>query len=153
FALNQAVRSANAAVRGESEGAPIGTDHTKLAIANYLSAMYPTGAAPAIDVTDPRHLPPSWQSGQNPALAAAMKNAFTTAVNRYCMQCHRLNALDFADYNNFSALAAQQGNQSVLERYINADLTDPQSLPMPQSELMFKNLQADSAAKQALQDW
>ncbi len=153
FALNQAIRSANVAIRGESEGAPVGTDHSKQAILGYLDEIYPTGAPPSVSVHDPRHLPPSWQSGQNPALTAAMHNVFTSAVNPYCMGCHRVNAIHFADYGTFSSLAALQGATPVLDLYLDADLTNPASLPMPQSQLMFTNLHGDAAAQQSIQDW
>jgi glucose/arabinose dehydrogenase len=153
FALNQAVKSANTAVRGESEGAPVGTDHSKQAILAYLGEMYPTGAPPALNVHDPAHIPPSWQTGQNPALTDAMHNVFTTSVNPYCMGCHRVNAVHFADNSTFSSLAAQEGGTPVLELYLNADLSNPTSLPMPQSELMFHNVHQDQAALQAFQDW
>jgi glucose/arabinose dehydrogenase len=153
FALNQAIKSANTAIRGESEGAPVGTDHAKQALLGYLGEIYPTGAPPSLSVHDAKHLPASWQSGQNPALTSAMQSVFTTAINPYCMGCHRANAVHFADFGTFSSLAALEGGTPVIDLYLNADLTNAASLPMPQSQLMFTNLHNDAAALQSIQDW
>jgi glucose/arabinose dehydrogenase len=154
FALNQAVRSANAAIRGEGEGAPIGTDHSKLAIGSYVEEMYPTGAPPARGVHDAAHLPPSWRATlQNPALTSATRALYATTTSAYCMGCHRVNALDFANYATFSSLAALEGGTAVIQLYVDADLSNPNSLPMPQSQLMFTNLHADAPALQAITDW
>jgi glucose/arabinose dehydrogenase len=154
FALNQAVRSANSAVHGEAEGAPLGTDHAKQAMLKYLDDMYPTGAPPARAVNDAAHLPATWAApAPNPVLGLATRTLYTTTVSRYCMGCHRINALDFTNYGTFSSLASYAGNTAVLELYIDADLTNPTALPMPQSQLMFENLHKDGAALQAVQDW
>ncbi len=157
FNLNQAIKSANAAVHSEAEGAPVGTDHSKQAMADYVTAMYPSGAAPALSVHDVGHIPSAWISaGDNPALAQTKSDLFEKLVNPYCMSCHRVNALDFADYNVFQVLSADQSGEAVLEHYIQPDPTDPQrkkTVAMPQSELLFNNLQADADAQTAVGNW
>ena len=155
--MNQAIRTANAAVRSEAEGAPVGTDHSKQAIGDYVTAMYPQNAAPAIGVHDAGHIPAAWiTSTDNSALAQAKSDLFEKLVNPYCMGCHRVNALNFADYNVFQTLSADQGGKAVLKHYIEPDPTDPQrkkTVAMPQSELMFNNLRADGDALDAVEGW
>jgi mono/diheme cytochrome c family protein len=157
FNLNQAIRTANLAVRAEAEGAPVGTDHAKQAIGDYVTALYPGNAAPAISVHDAAHVPAAWiASSDNPALAQAKSDLFEKLVNPYCMGCHRVNALNFADYDVFQTLSADQGGKAVLKHYIEPDPADPdrkKTVAMPQSELMFNNLRADADALDAVEGW
>jgi glucose/arabinose dehydrogenase len=157
FNLNQAIRTANNNVRSEAEGAPVGTDHSKQAILDYLGHMYPNNAPPAASVHDAGHIPASWiDSTDNPSLAQTKTDLFEKVVNPYCMGCHRVNALNFGDYNVFQTLSADQGGEAVIEHYIQPDPTDPdrkKTVAMPQSELMFSNLQADADAQTAVDAW
>jgi glucose/arabinose dehydrogenase/mono/diheme cytochrome c family protein len=157
FNLNQAVKSANQAIHSEAEGAPVGTDHAKKAMIDYLNAMYPTGAAPAVGTRQVEHIPAAWRnSDDNPSLAETKRDLFTQLVNPYCMGCHRINALDFGSYDVFQTLAADQNGKAVLNHYIENDPTDPQrkrTVAMPQSELMFANLRADQPALIAVENW
>src|SRR5262249_7552100 len=41
----------------------------------------------------------------------------------------------------------------VTQTYVDANLGDPNAVPMPQSQLMFENLHADANARQRIQDW
>jgi glucose/arabinose dehydrogenase len=157
FNLNRAIKSANQAIHSEAEGAPVGTDHAKKAMLDYLAAMYPANAAPAAAVHDLAHLPKAWiDSGDNAALAETKRDLFTKLVNPYCMGCHRMNALNFAEYDVFQTLSADQDGRAVLKHYIENDPTDPdrkRTVIMPQSELMFKNLRADADAVDAVENW
>ncbi len=156
FALNQAIRSANAALRGEAQGAPFGLDHSKAVIAQYLDEMYPTGAAPAVSVHDPAHVPASWKQGvTGPALDARIA-VFTKLANVYCQTCHRINSVDFSNYAQWSLLQAQSGGRPLIRRYITVDPADPDRTSlafMPQSKLAFEILQNDAEALIALDGW
>jgi glucose/arabinose dehydrogenase len=157
FDLNQAIKSANSAIHSEAEGAPVGTDHARNAMIDYVTAMYPTGAPPAVSVHDPAHQPREWiDGGDNSALAETKRDLFTKLVNPYCMGCHRMNALNFGDYNVFQTLSADQDGRAVLKHYIENDPTDPdrkRTVVMPQSSLMFTNLRADADALDAVENW
>jgi Starch binding domain len=64
-----------------------------------------------------------------------------------------VNAVHFGDFATFSSLGAQEGGTPVIDLYLNADLTNPASLPMPQSQLMFTNIHNDAAALKSIEDW
>ncbi|MBL8951968.1 MAG: proprotein convertase P-domain-containing protein [Myxococcaceae bacterium] len=156
FALNQAIRSANAALRGEAQGAPFGVDHAKAVITTYLDEMYPSGAPPALGVKDAAHVPASWRDGvSGPALDARVQ-VFTKLVNPYCQTCHRLNSIDFTNYAQWSLVQAESGGRPLIRRYISVDPSDPnrqQLTFMPQSKLAFESLQNDAEALIALDGW
>jgi len=156
FALNQAVRSANAALRGEAQGAPFGLDHAKVVIAQYIDEMYPTGAAPAVSVHDPGHVPASWRQGVSGAALDARIAVFTKLTNVYCQTCHRINSVDFSNYAQWSLLSAQSDGRPLIRRYITVDANDPNRTAlafMPQSKLAFEILQNDAEALIALDGW
>jgi hypothetical protein len=152
--LNRAIRQANQALRSESAGAPSGTDHAKTAILLHLDSMY-TSTNPVVSrsVHDPARVPPSWLQGtaQQNGLRADL---FEKAINPYCMPCHRTNTVDFSDYSTFLMVASQQDGKALIQRYLEADPTQPGPLTiMPQAQLTFQNLHADEAAQAAIAAW
>jgi cytochrome c1 len=157
FNLNQSIKTANQALHSEAEGAPVGTDHSKQAMNDYVTAMYPNNSAPAVSVHDLAHLPAAWvDAGDNAALAQTKRDLFTKTVNPYCMSCHRMNAVNFGDYNVFQALSADQDGRAVLKHYIEPDPTDPnraRTVQMPQAQLTYNNLRADADALDSVENW
>jgi hypothetical protein len=72
------------------------------------------------------------------------------------MGCHRTNTKDFSEYANVESLSAQQGGVSLLEAYTTGDpahLEDRALSFMPQASLMFTQLNADTAAQDAIRRW
>jgi glucose/arabinose dehydrogenase len=158
-ALNDVAKAANAALRSEGEGAVLGTNHAVLGTNNYIDSLYasrnPVVLRPA---DDPAQVPASWvpRATDSVALATAKKDVWFSMASRYCMGCHRSNALDFGDYANFQALASSLGDRSVLDHYILDDAADPTratTLYMPQAQLMFERLQRDFQGRDAARDW
>jgi len=158
YALNQAVLSANLALRSEAEGAPSDFNRWRTNIVEYIDHdIYATESPPVSrNVSDPFHVPPSWLTGATAALRAAKSQLYSKVVIRYCEQCHRTNTKDFSDYTNFESLAAQQNGTSLLVAYTTGDpthLEDRALAFMPQSQLMFNHLNADTEAQSAIQQW
>jgi len=157
--LNDAAHSANAALRTEAQGAVVGTDHAVAGTNNYIDSLYSQRAPLVVRApNDPALMPPSWgaRAGDSSALTAAKANTWVTVASRYCMGCHRSNALDFGDYGNFMPLASTLGNKSVLEHYTIDDPQDPTrntTLYMPQAQVMFQRYQKDSEARTSGRDW
>jgi hypothetical protein len=158
YDLNQAVLAANAALRGESEGAPTGLEHARQAVADHIRDIYAGLGPPASHpnapfshaVDDPALVPPSWRAEDT-----ATQNLFSKLVSPYCMECHRHNDFDFADYSNFGFLRDPSGSMSLLMRYVVDDgrnyLTSPPY--MPQAQAAFSELQVDPAAWRAIRAW
>ncbi len=158
FNLNQAIRGANAAIRAEAQGAPANTDHAKAAVLAYVDEIYSSTAPPVSrSVHDGTHVPSSWKTGSTTAAASAKVDLWEKVVNPYCMSCHRVGQMDFAEYAAFQFLGAPQaGLQTRLKRYLTKDSGDPNrtTLPfMPQAKLEWDNLQADAAAQAAITAW
>ena len=161
FALNQRVRGANTQIRREAEGAPAGTDHGAAALVAYIDSIYPpdfqtTGVSRTVQ--DPAHVPASWQAqpGESAALVAAKASLWTGTVNQYCMTCHRSRStLDWSDYAKFRPLSVKVHGTASLQLYTSPSAAKHKGgLPyMPQSELTFTSLVADSSAQKAMQQW
>jgi glucose/arabinose dehydrogenase len=158
-ALNDAAHSANANLHTEAQGAVAGTDHAVSATNAYIEALY-SSRNPAVlrPANDPALMPASWaaRTGEDATLVATKASTWVQLTSRYCMGCHRSNALDFADYANFQVLSSTLGNKSVLEHYMIDDPTDPTratTLYMPQAKLMFDRLQQDASTRSAAHDW
>jgi glucose/arabinose dehydrogenase/mono/diheme cytochrome c family protein len=157
--LNDAAKLANSAIHRESEGAVVGTDHGVDATNAYIDALYTSRNPVVLAAQDSTAImPASWQprSGESAALSESKRQTWLTLAGRYCMGCHRANALDFADYANWQALSSTLGDRSVLEHYILDDPNDPTrntTLYMPQAKLMFDRLQRDTEARGASHDW
>jgi hypothetical protein len=147
FALNQAIRTANQSVRGESEGGPAGIDHAKAAMGAYLDALYPDLAPPARTLTDPALTPVSWQSD------AKNTTLWNKVVAPYCMGCHRHNADDWSVYGNFDFLQDERDGVGLLREYVTGSAGAHPYPFMPQSELGYTLLGADSSAQHAIDAW
>ncbi len=157
FALNQAIRGANQAVRSEAEGGPFGVDFVKSSMAGYLDDMYLATSPPVSrDVEDPAHVPASWQTGETAAIRQKRADVWTRVVNPYCMTCHRLSVFNYESYPTFSTLAGITNGRPLLRRYIEVNSADPNraSFPfMPQSKLQWQNLNNDAEALLAIDEW
>jgi glucose/arabinose dehydrogenase len=157
--LNDVAHAANAALRTESSGAVTGTDHAIAGTNQYIEALYSSRNPVVVRAPDDAALMPrSWapRTGESAALVAAKKSAWVTMASRYCMGCHRSNALDFGEYANWQTLSSTLGDRSVLEHYIIDDPADPTrntTLYMPQAKLMFDRLQKDTEGRTAARDW
>jgi glucose/arabinose dehydrogenase len=158
-ALNDVAHAANAALKTEAEGALVGTDHAVQGTNQYIETLYSSRNPLVVRAPDdPALLPRTWnvRPGESTALSTAKAGTWVNLASRYCMGCHRSNALDFADYGNFQALSSTLGDRSVLEHYIIDDPTDPTrntTLYMPQAQVMFQRIQKDSDARSASHDW
>jgi hypothetical protein len=119
--------------------------------------MYESTSPPiALDIRDPRHLPPSWAEtlGVTPSLVAAKKKLWTQVVNPYCMTCHRTNDMDWSDYATFQYLALDLDGKPYIDYYLaDVDEHDPGVPFMPQAKLLFEELQSDSSVRQAIDGW
>jgi hypothetical protein len=157
FALNQAVASANRALRREADGGRPGIDHAADATNAYVEAMYPTTADPprALSVSDDAHVPPSWRQGANATIRAAQKALWKAVVNPTCMGCHRTNTVDFSQLSDFLQLGPTPGSQALLRTYLEMGEDDAKGpiAVMPQSELLFQNLHANQDALEAIERW
>ncbi|MDB4954504.1 MAG: Glutamate synthase large chain [Myxococcales bacterium] len=157
--LNDAAHTANAALRTEAQGAVTGTDHAIAGTNDYIDALYSSRNPVVVRAPDDSALMPrTWgpRTGESAALVNAKANTWVTVASRYCMGCHRSNALDLGNYANFQALSSTLGDRSVLEHYIVDDPTDPTrstTLYMPQAKLMFDRLQRDTPGRGAARDW
>ena len=158
-ALNDVARAANAALRREADGAVVGTNHAVLGTNAYIESLYSARNPVVVRRPDDTALrPSSWapRASDSQALADSKQAVWVTMASRYCMGCHRSNALDFGDYANFQALASSLGDRSVLEHYVLDDKADPTratTLYMPQAQLMFERLQKDAEARNTARDW
>jgi subtilisin-like proprotein convertase family protein len=151
FALNQAIRSANQAVRSQAEGGPFGIDEAKANVEAYVAEMYPTNAPPALAISDPAHLPPSWNTGD-----PAKTTLYEKVVAPYCQTCHRYNRFSYNNYATFATVSALQDGRPLLRRYIEINPDDPnrQRLTfMPQSKLEWQHLGNDAEAQMAIDVW
>jgi glucose/arabinose dehydrogenase len=157
--LNDVAHAANVALRTEANGAATGTDRAVAGTNRYIESLYSSRNPLVLRAPDdPALMPASWapRTGESSALIAAKKNAWVTMASRYCMGCHRSNALDFAEYANWQVLSSTLGDRSVLEHYIIDDPNDPTrntTLYMPQAKLMFERLQKDAQGRNAGRDW
>jgi hypothetical protein len=157
YDLNQAALAANAALRGESEGAIAGLEHTRAAVGDHIRALYDGLGAPSSHpdppfsraVGAPELVPPSWRAQDQ-----STQTMWSSLVNPYCMQCHRHNKTDFSDFGNFSSLRNERGGQSRLQQYLVDDGREDRGLPyMPQAQGSFETLQSDIAAWAAIRQW
>ncbi len=157
FRLNQSIRSANEAIRSETDGAPFGTDRAKANILSYLKDIY-TQADPPVSrsVKDDAHVPATWKDGATPELASAKAEMWKQVVNPYCMSCHRSSSLDYNSYAAFQVVSAIQDGQPLIKSYISINTSDPNRtrLPfMPQGKLQWTNLANDATALIAVDRW
>lgn len=137
FRLNRVVAQANLAIRGESEGAPRGTDHAKRSVNDRIEALYIPGG-------EPDALPPSWAAADDDA-----KALWKHVIVPYCLNCHRHNAYDWTNYKGFEPFRGP-----YLRNYLpNAPDPEAQVTAMPQSSLAFSLLKKDKAAQSALAIW
>src|SRR5207244_9978696 len=68
---------ANEAIASEEQGGPTGIDHAKKATIDYIAAIYPGGAPPALPVSDPAHIPASYKlSSDSSTLRAAKEEVY-----------------------------------------------------------------------------
>jgi hypothetical protein len=145
--------AANAVLRSEAEGALPGVDHAKKAVADHIRDLYSGLGEPkshptppfSRSVTDAALMPSSWSAADAPS-----KALWTRVVSPYCMECHRLNSLDWSNFGSFAFLR----HGSLLEAYLGLTAQGSGGVPlMPQSELLFKGLQYDTAALSAVSAW
>ena len=157
FALNEAIRTANRAVRTQAQGGRPGVDAARVAMESYLNEIYVTTSPPVSrSVSDPFHIPASWRTGATPTIQADRETMWREFVNPYCMTCHRTSSFDYTNYATFSSLSVQSDGRPLLRRYIEADPADPrrQRYPfMPQSKLQWQNLSTDAEALMAMEAW
>jgi hypothetical protein len=157
YDLNQAVLAANAALRGESDGAISGLERTRSAVDGHIRDLYaglgeprshanpPFSRSPAA----PELVPQSWR-----AQDADSQALWSKLVNPYCMECHRHNGLDFSDFDNFSFLRPASGGRSTLLDYLYDDGRVDTGRPyMPQAQFASELLQSDLSAWQAIRRW
>ena len=153
YDLNQAIRSANRALRGDREDVA----RAAQAVNEYVDQIYVVDDPPVSRGIDaPEHIPASWGVGDNTALGGAKRALWSTFVGPYCMGCHRVNSRDWSDYGAFAALATEVEGVPLIKRYISPDEADPDRAErsfMPQAELMFQSLHRDRGALAALDDW
>src|SRR5439155_11253580 len=143
----------------QTEGAITGTDHAVAATNAYIEGLYAQRNPFVLRAPDDNAITPaSWRArtGEGPALVQAKHDTWFAVASRYCMGCHRANALDFGDYANFQVLASTLGDRSVVEHYMIDDPADPTratTLYMPQAKLMFDRVQRDGEARDGGHDW
>ncbi len=156
FDLNQVIRGANQNIRAEP-ASPFGTNHAKAAMESYVTEIYSQTSPPiSRPINDPAHLPASWKVGSSPQDIAAKAEIWKKLVNPYCMTCHRTNTLDYANYSQWTLLAADSNGRLLLRRYIENDPQDPHRLSlafMPQSKVAFDNLRSDAEALISVDQW
>jgi subtilisin-like proprotein convertase family protein len=157
FALNQSIRQANRAVRGQSEGGPFGIDAAKANMEAYVAEIYPSTSPPVSrPVGDPAHLPPTWQTGATDDERNTKATLWEKVVNPYCMSCHRSNSLNLGNYAEWQNLATLTDGRALLRRYIEVDPNDPDRGRlsfMPQAKLQFDRLSNDAEALLAIDQW
>jgi len=146
FALNHVIAGANDNLVGEREGGLLGVDHAKQAVNDYVRALYPAGAPPALRYDSPQLVPPSYDT-------PARTTFYTKVVAKYCMPCHRSNALDFAQHDIMGFLGPTGRNRVPLfSRLIDHEAGS--DLPvMPHSELGYTLLKDDWLARAAAGGW
>lgn len=140
FDMNKSARSANQVLFGGklSQGRNPATDDNMAAMlkaVDWLDYLYDVPKSqrnedlslksePAFkfarNVSDDKAVPASWKTGNsgNAALADTKVAMWKNFVGPYCMQCHRLNSVDFSSYANFEPLAAVTGDKADLEGYV-----------------------------------
>jgi len=150
--LNDAIRSANDAVRSEAEGSPFGVDDAKVAVAKYLTEMYP-GPGPAVSLRDPSHIPASWQEGHSTQQRRLNEELWMHLVNPYCMTCHRNNLLNWENYELWASMGPPFGALRDLILEAPDDPDRKNEVFMPQSKLAWKNLMGDAHALVAMERW
>ncbi len=159
FDLNQAIKQANRSIKGAAGRALTGGPSAQQAVLSYVDSMYPKGAAPAVAVGDPSHLPASYVSspaGVSDAYVKSKKDLYTQTVGPYCMGCHRYNNTNLNSYQFLQGLTANAGAHSLIEAYILPDPADPkrQNLAqMPQANFQLFKLQRDPNALPTLKVW
>jgi hypothetical protein len=116
FDLNKIIRGANVSLRTNNPDDQLGYNKTVA----YIDSLYPNGQAPALSISDPKHIPATWsKTEKNALLTQTRKTLWTSTVGKYCQQCHRFNSEDFASYTLFEKMGLfGEDGRSEIEHYI-----------------------------------